>query len=76
MDNNNQTPKHVQVENAKKPEKKYVIFYNLGAKEGDAPQFVTVNNIMEAFGKMIELKSQGAIHIRVFQEVELKVTVH
>lgn len=72
--NNNQPPKHVQVENNKKPEKKYIISYQ---KEGEGPlTYTTAVGIMEAFAKMVELKTQGAISIVVYQEVELKVTVH
>lgn len=71
-DNNQPTPKHVQIENAKKPEKKYVIFYELDGKN----LFTNVNNINQAFLKTVELKSQGVTKIVVYQEIELKITVH
>ena len=77
MDNNNNqsVPKHVQVEENKKPEKKYVIFYNATNKEGEVPTYVSVNGVMAAFAKMVELKQQGVISIVVYQEVQLKVSV-
>lgn len=72
--NNNQPPKHVQVENANKPEKRYIIVHNLNAKEGEVI-YASAVGVSEAFLKTVELKAQGAKKVIVYQEVELKVTI-